>query len=197
MPSISELFIKEAIKTESRNFEEIAKRLTEQRTIRLLHAATGMVDEAAEFLAAIRKYIFYNKEIDLINIKEELGDSNWFQAIAHDEIGSTFEEIMILVVQKLKRRYNEKSFSSENAINRDLSSERNELEKKIDLVSGFGIRAKRCHYLIDTETLAVACHNKHTGDEFTLETKLVTCTVCLDHLSNKREKYSKDICGNE
>lgn len=124
----SKQFIKEALQTESDDFEEIRIRLDKDRTIRLLHAATGMVDEAAEFLGAVRKYIFYNKPIDELNLKEELGDSDWFKAIACDELGLTFEEIWDAVISKLRSRYAEK-FSEGEAINRDLESERDALAK--------------------------------------------------------------------
>lgn len=126
--SISELFIKEALKTESPITPELINRLTEERTIRLLHAAMGMTTEAVEFLDAMKKFIFYGKDLDLVNIAEELGDSDWYKAIAHDELGRSFEEIWAMVIKKLQMRY-KGSFNVEGAINRDLNAERNILEK--------------------------------------------------------------------
>ena len=149
--SIAEIFIEEAIKTESCNFTEIAKRLSDKRTIRLLHAATGMVDEAAEFLAVVRKHIFYGKDIDIVNLKEECGDSLWFEAIALHELGFSFEEVMVMVIQKLRKRYHEKNFSSEAAINRDLKEERSELEKTVDYSMGFGMGSKKATEIIKQE----------------------------------------------
>lgn len=123
-----EEYLDKVLNTESNNFEEIRKRLHEVRTIRLLHAAMGMCTEAAEMLDALKKFIFYGEELDLVNIKEELGDGNWYEAIAIHEIGSSFEEIFELNIAKLAKRYGIK-FNNEGAISRDLSAERYVLEK--------------------------------------------------------------------
>lgn len=139
MKTILDSFIKEAIKTESVNFAEIVNRLTDIRTIRLLHAAMGLSTEANEFLDALKKFIFYGKELDVINLKEELGDSNWYQAIAMDELGTNYEEVLSKVIKKLRARYKldngEKGFTENAAVSRDLNKEREVLELvEIDLV---------------------------------------------------------------
>lgn len=132
--SIVDSFIKEAIKTESVNFVEIAKRLGDKRIIRLLHAAMGLSTEANEFLDAMKKFIFYGQELDLVNITEELGDSNWYQAIAMDELGTNYEEILALVIKKLRARYKvekgESTFTERAAVIRNLEVERQILEGK-------------------------------------------------------------------
>ena len=128
--SISDFFIKECLKTESRNFDEIIERLKQPRTIRLLHSALGLSTEANEFLDGLKKWIFYGKELDLINLAEEQGDSFWYHAIAADELGKSFEEIQIAVIKKLQARYQGK-FSSLNAVFRDLSNEREILENNL------------------------------------------------------------------
>lgn len=125
---ISEIFIKEAVKTESSNFIEILERLGDRRTMRLLHSAMGLSTESGEFLDALKKYVFYGKELDLVNLKEEIGDIFWYCAIACDELGISFEEIQIMVIAKLRKRYKDKEFASENAITRDLKIERESLE---------------------------------------------------------------------
>jgi NTP pyrophosphatase (non-canonical NTP hydrolase) len=125
--SIADIFIKEAIKTESCNFTEIVERLSDKRTIRLLHAAMGLSTEANEFLDALKKWIFYGKQLDEINLAEEIGDNFWYAAIASDELGKSFEEIQIAVIQKLRKRYAEK-FNSEEAIDRNIEHERAILE---------------------------------------------------------------------
>ncbi len=92
---------------------------------RLFHAIIGIATESSELLEALR----YN-EIDRVNILEELGDLNWYQAIAVDELHASFEEdVLDRVIAKLRARYPEK-FTSENAINRDLVKERQVLEGK-------------------------------------------------------------------
>jgi NTP pyrophosphatase (non-canonical NTP hydrolase) len=185
MSSIAELFIKEAIKTESCNFTEIAERLSQPRTIRLLHAALGLSTEANEFLDALKKWIFYGKELDEVNLAEELGDGNYYEAIACDELGKSIEEIMIAVIQKLRKRYADK-FSESEALTRDLSSERDELEKKIDLASGFKTqtidKSIVVHWLKDVDSLNVLCNNMREGEKYTLDEKSLNCYKCRELL---------------
>ncbi len=126
MSTIAEMFIKEAIKTENLDLNSLARRLGEEKTIRLLHAAMGMVTEAGEFMDALKKYIIYGKPLDEVNLKEELGDLNWYEAIAHNTLNSSFEEVMIMNTKKLRKRYANK-FSENEAINRDLNIEREAL----------------------------------------------------------------------
>lgn len=47
----------------------------------LLHCATGLVTESAELVDCIKKHVFYGKPLDVVNIKEELGDLLWYIAI--------------------------------------------------------------------------------------------------------------------
>lgn len=47
----------------------------------LLHCATGLVTESAELVDAIKKHVFYGKPLDVVNIKEEIGDILWYIAI--------------------------------------------------------------------------------------------------------------------
>lgn len=95
---------------------------------RIDHAITGLVTEAAEMADAIKKAKFYGKELDITNIKEESGDILWYLALLFDAIGTTFEIEQQRVINKLKVRYPDK-FTKEEAVNRDLASEREVLER--------------------------------------------------------------------
>jgi len=119
-----EQYIKEALRTESYDLEGISERLKEIRTIRLVHASEGMQTESAEFTDALKKYLFYGKEIDIENLHEELGDLLWYIAIVCDELNVTIEQLMSLNIKKLKARYPVK-FTNEQALNRDLEQEHN------------------------------------------------------------------------
>lgn len=99
---------------------------------RLLHAGIGIVTEAGEFIDAIKKHIFYGKDLDKVNLKEELGDLLWYMAIAVDALETTFYEEQQRVINKLQLRYPEK-FTAYDAENRDLCAERAELERDIKL----------------------------------------------------------------
>lgn len=81
---------------------EMAQNLSK---LRLMHASMGITGEAGELMDAIKKHIMYNKELDLDNVKEELGDLCWYMAIMLDTVGSSFEEVMKLNFQKLEKRY--------------------------------------------------------------------------------------------
>jgi NTP pyrophosphatase (non-canonical NTP hydrolase) len=121
-------YIEKAIKTESKDFGKISNRLQDESMIRLSHAGVGLVTESAEFLDALKKAIYYGKELDKVNLTEEIGDILWYCAIALDEVGASFEEVMEKNIAKLEARYPEK-FTEEKAENRDLEVERGILEK--------------------------------------------------------------------
>lgn len=125
----SKQYISDAIKTESTNFEGMNTRLNDDGLKRLLHAGIGLSTEGGEFLDALKKHIFYGKELDRVNLAEELGDIFWYLAIASDELGIEFETVMNRNIEKLKARYGEK-FSEEKAEERDLKTEREILEKQ-------------------------------------------------------------------
>lgn len=124
----SKEYISDAKRTESTNFSEIAQRISSEETIRMLHAAIGLVTEAGELQDALKKHIFYGKSLDKVNLKEEMGDLFWYLAILADTLGVEFEEIMESNIAKLKLRYGEK-FDSARSQNRDLQGERRLLEE--------------------------------------------------------------------
>ncbi|CBW26318.1 conserved hypothetical protein [Halobacteriovorax marinus SJ] len=122
-------YVKLAIKTESTDFESMNTRLQDDGLKRLLHAGIGLSTEAGEFLDALKKHIFYGKELDRVNLAEEMGDLFWYLAIVADELGVNMDDVMERNIEKLKARYGEK-FSEEKAENRDLKNERSILEKQ-------------------------------------------------------------------
>ncbi len=124
----SKSFVTNAIKTESRNFDEIGSRMSEVRNQRLLHAGIGLATEAGEFLDALKKHVFYGKELDTVNLSEEMGDIFWYCALIADELKIDFSQVMDTNIAKLKARYGEK-FSEDKAENRDLKVERTILEQ--------------------------------------------------------------------
>ena len=73
--------------------------------------------------------MIYGKPIDRVNLKEELGDVLWYVALAIDELGTSFDEVMEINNAKLAARFGD-VFTSEAALNRDLETERKILEGK-------------------------------------------------------------------
>ena len=122
-------FIKDCLRTESTRFCNLEDgEGKDYNKERLIHACMGMQTETAEFTDALKKSIFYGKTLDIVNLKEELGDLLWYVSIAMDELGTNYEHEMNRVIIKLKSRYPEK-FTEEKAINRDLQKERKILEE--------------------------------------------------------------------
>lgn len=94
-----------------------------------LHMVLGMVTESAELADVFKKNIAYGKDIDLINVKEELGDLCWYVANICNINGWNLEDILQININKLSARYGDK-FSEEKALNRDLIAERQILEQQ-------------------------------------------------------------------
>ena len=120
-------YIQNAIKTESRDFDAIGDRLQAVEIQRLLHGGIGLATEAGEFLDALKKHMFYGKDLDKVNLREEMGDIFWYCAIIADELGVDFADVMERNITKLKARYGEK-FTEDAANHRDLKTEREILE---------------------------------------------------------------------
>ncbi len=92
-----------------------------------LHMILGMQTEVAELADAYKKAIAYNKPLDEVNIKEEIGDTLWYIANMCNLHGWSMEDIMDVNIKKLETRYPEK-FTEEKALVRDLDAERQVLE---------------------------------------------------------------------
>lgn len=96
--------------------------------LRIAHGAIGMFGEAGELIEAVLKSMQNGGQLDMVNLAEETGDSDWYKAIIHDETGVSEDDTRAKVIAKLKQRYGDK-FSSEAALNRDLDAERKVLEE--------------------------------------------------------------------
>jgi NTP pyrophosphatase (non-canonical NTP hydrolase) len=93
-----------------------------------LHMVLGIVTEAGELADAYKKYLAYGKELDYVNVQEELGDLMWYIANFCTLNNFDFEKILEINQKKLKARYPEK-FTQENAENRNLIRERQILDE--------------------------------------------------------------------
>ena len=93
-----------------------------------LHYVLGMVTEVGELADTFKKNLAYGKEIDWVNVREELFDITWYIANFCRINEIDFEKGLDTNIAKLRARYPEK-FTEEKAINRDLDKERQILEK--------------------------------------------------------------------
>lgn len=117
-------YVKDAVRTEC-NYDGFMERA--QKVKRELHGGMGLATESGEFLDNLKKYLFYAKEFDRVNAKEEISDILWYVAILCDALNVDIQKVMSMNIAKLRARYPEK-FTREDATNRDLSKERQILE---------------------------------------------------------------------
>jgi len=94
--------------------EDILQELTPEQA-HLLHMAVGASGESGELLDAIKKYTIYQKELDLINVIEEIGDIYFYLQGIEAALGLTREEILRGNIVKLSKRYSGGSYSNEQA----------------------------------------------------------------------------------
>jgi len=126
-------------------------------TLNLLHCAIGASTEAGELLDAFKKHIYYKKELDVVNIGEEIADIQWYLFNLCRLLDLDMEQLLEANIAKLKARYGEK-FSTEKAINRDLDTERNILETGVvsenrDLQTG-GMKPPKNNWISYSETIS-------------------------------------------
>lgn len=79
------------------------------------HAATGIVGEAGELIDAIKKNVVYNKELDMKNIIEELGDIEFYIEQLRQVLNITREETLQANIEKLNKRYSQGKFTDAQA----------------------------------------------------------------------------------
>ena len=74
----------------------------------LLTAALGLTAESGEFTEVVKKIILQGKpynEDNVFHMKRELGDICWYIAQACMALDTSFDEIIEMIVDKLKKRY--------------------------------------------------------------------------------------------
>ena len=74
----------------------------------LLTAALGLTAESGEFTEIVKKIILQgkqNNEDNVFHMKRELGDICWYIAQACMALDTSFDEIIEMNVDKLKKRY--------------------------------------------------------------------------------------------
>jgi len=83
---------------------------TEKRLLRgerIEHAILGIMSEGGELADAFKKWKIYSKELDLENVKEELGDMFWYMAIIANTLEFDLGDVASANIAKLQARYPE------------------------------------------------------------------------------------------
>jgi NTP pyrophosphatase (non-canonical NTP hydrolase) len=94
-----------------------------------IHMLFGMMTEIGELIDVYKKDLAYKKPIDIVNVKEEIGDIMFYIASFCRINNLNLDEIISTNVKKLESRYPER-FTEYHANNRDLDKERSILESK-------------------------------------------------------------------
>ena len=119
-------FVDAVTSNESKSSESFSVRLRELYSEglpveRLLTAAVGMSAESGEFTEVVKKMIFQGKPVNeenLFHLKRELGDVMWYVAQACMALDTSFDEIVEMNVEKLKKRYPGGEFDVHKSENR-------------------------------------------------------------------------------
>ena len=77
----------------------------------------GIAGEAGELVDAVKKHVIYDKDLDLGNVIEELGDLEFYLEGFRDALGLVRSHIVSYNMEKLTKRYPEK-YSNKDAIER-------------------------------------------------------------------------------
>lgn len=113
-----------------KKYSELAKRTCPQlgnAFADTVHMLFGISTEIGELQDQYKKHLAYGKELDLVNIEEEIGDIMWYIINFCRFNNLDLEKILDQNIEKLKSRFPDK-FTEQLAKNRDLDSERKVLE---------------------------------------------------------------------
>ena len=118
-------FVNAVTSDESKDYSAFDKRtydLTKDIPVeRLLTAALGICAEGGEFTEVVKKIVFQGKPVNdenIFHMKRELGDICWYLAQACMALGTTFDEVIEMNVEKLKARYPGGEFDVHHSENR-------------------------------------------------------------------------------
>jgi NTP pyrophosphatase (non-canonical NTP hydrolase) len=112
------------------NQPSMIARFSDPETIRIFHYIAGLVTEAGEALDQLKRHLFYGKPLDKINLKEELGDTDWYMNLGCSVLDTNMQEVEIANIRKLTARFGDK-FSEDAALIRNLDNERKVLEENL------------------------------------------------------------------
>jgi NTP pyrophosphatase (non-canonical NTP hydrolase) len=111
--------------------DKFKARIQDPQLVDIVHGLLGIITESGEILDAVLTAINNEDEIDTVNISEELGDIFWYAALITNTLGTSFDKVQFANIRKLQKRYPQ-GFTEQDAINRNLSEERQNLEASFE-----------------------------------------------------------------
>ena len=94
--------------------EIISKELTAAKAD-AVNMVLGIAVEAGELVDAIKKWSIYNKDLDMINVKEELGDLAFYMVGLMELFGISLTDVIQGNVAKLQKRYDSLTYTDADA----------------------------------------------------------------------------------
>lgn len=88
-----------------KKYLELAKRTLSSQEDKLGHMIIGLVTESAELADAYKKHKYYGRELDVQNIKEEIGDTMWYLIQLCELVDYSLDKAKVDNIQKLAKRY--------------------------------------------------------------------------------------------
>ena len=88
----------------------------------LIHGVLGASSEVGELADQLKRFMYYGKPLDLVNLKEEVGDVMWYLALIAKSSGFTLQDCAEANIRKLAVRY-PGVFPSAFGADRDLAAE--------------------------------------------------------------------------
>jgi len=177
----------------------------------LLHSVIGAMGEIGELASALEKWIWYGQDLDCVNLREEWGDVNWYEAEALNALGSKFAEILQSNIDKLKKRFPDKfDYDLVKEENRDREGEFKIVEQGTlevgthETVVSFDLPDRRVSYTNDTREqtgsgFAEPPEEKEDGLSMAKERELkerlrwnnCSCKIIDYHFPNPTMKFSQ------
>ena len=154
---------------------------------RILHSIIGLMGEVGEMASAFERHVYYGHELDVVNLKEELGDLMWRVAQQCNALGITIEQVCDSNTAKLRKRY-PKQFDEKMALeeNRDREAERKAVESPASAIS-FLSQDMRNRQTDSYERLCKECNTKHVHKT----NKTQTCPDCAADIRAGRRKQQQ------
>lgn len=101
--------------------------LNNNKMTHLAHGIIGKATESGELCEALLKHLRDGEKFDEVNIIEEIGDGQWYDALLLRVLNVSFAKVWSINIAKLYKRFGGK-FSKEKALVRNLKVERKILE---------------------------------------------------------------------
>lgn len=112
-----EITFESFVKSRKKSPEQLYNEITPLKCD-LNHMLIGLVGEVGELDDCVKKFTMYNKDIDLENFKEEVGDILFYLEGICQSMNVTMQECINGNIEKLSKRYSSGKYSNEEASER-------------------------------------------------------------------------------